>query len=178
MNEELKKEIQKLRAEIEHHNELYYKLAKPEISDYEYDQLVLRLRQLEAQLSAKEREESPLEKIGSDLTPGAETIPHKQRMYSLDNTYSANELKDWIYKLATDLGFFPTLCAELKIDGFSINLYYENGVMQYATTRGDGIVGEVVTNNVKLLKDIPHKINFTYPIEIRGEIYMPVEEFL
>jgi DNA ligase (NAD+) len=99
-------------------------------------------------------------------------------MYSLDNTYSANELKDWIYKLATDLGFFPTLCAELKIDGFSINLYYENGVMQYATTRGDGIVGEVVTNNVKLLKDIPHKINFTYPIEIRGEIYMPVEEFL
>lgn len=178
MNEELKKEIQKLRAEIERHNELYYKLAKPEISDYEYDQLVLRLRQLEAQLSAEEREESPLEKIGSDLTPGAETIPHKQRMYSLDNTYSANELKDWIYKLAIDLGFFPTLCAELKIDGFSINLYYENGVMQYGTTRGDGIVGEVVTNNVKLLKDIPHKINFTYPIEIRGEIYMPVEEFL
>lgn len=178
MNEELRKEIEKLRAEIEHHNELYYKHAKPEISDYEYDQLVLRLRQLESQLDAEERGESPLDKVGSDITPGAETIAHKQRMYSLDNTYSANELKDWIVKLATDLGFFPALCTELKIDGFSINLYYEKGVMQYATTRGDGIVGEVVTNNIKVIKDIPQKINYTYPIEIRGEIYMPVKEFL
>ncbi|MCB5245676.1 MAG: NAD-dependent DNA ligase LigA [Candidatus Cloacimonadaceae bacterium] len=178
MNEELRKEIEKLRAEIEHHNELYYKHAKPEISDYEYDQLVLRLRQLESQLDAEERGESPLDKVGSDITPGAETIAHKQRMYSLDNTYSANELKDWIVKLATDLGFFPALCTELKIDGFSINLYYEKGVMQYATTRGDGIVGEVVTNNIKVIKAIPQKINYTYPIEIRGEIYMPVKEFL
>lgn len=178
MNDELKREIQRLRAEIERHNLLYYELANPSISDYEYDQLARQLKELEALMEADERGESPLDKVGSDLGPGAETIPHLQRMYSLDNSYSTEELEQWCAKLASELGFFPTLTAELKIDGFSINLYYENGELGHATTRGDGITGEVVTPNILNLSSIPKKIAHLSPIEILGEIYIPVADFL
>ena len=178
MNDELKREIQRLRAEIERHNLLYYELANPSISDYEYDQLARQLKELEALMEADERGESPLDKVGSDLGPGAETIPHLQRMYSLDNSYSTEELEQWCAKLASELGFFPTLTAELKIDGFSINLYYENGELGHATTRGDGITGEVVTPNILTLSSIPKKIAHLSPIEILGEIYIPVADFL
>ncbi|HOR03011.1 MAG TPA: NAD-dependent DNA ligase LigA [Candidatus Syntrophosphaera sp.] len=174
----MKREIQRLRAEIERHNLLYYELANPSISDYEYDQLARQLKELEALMEADERGESPLDKVGSDLRPGAETIPHLQRMYSLDNSYSTEELEQWCAKLASELGFFPTLTAELKIDGFSINLYYENGELGHATTRGDGITGEVVTPNILNLSSIPKKIAHLSPIEILGEIYIPVADFL
>lgn len=178
MNDELKREIQRLRAEIERHNLLYYELANPSISDFEYDQLARQLKELEALMEADERGESPLDKVGSDLRPGAETIPHLQRMYSLDNSYSTEELEQWCAKLASELGFFPTLTAELKIDGFSINLYYENGGLRHATTRGDGITGEVVTPNILTLSSIPKSISHLSPIEILGEIYIPVADFL
>ncbi|MDD3464339.1 MAG: NAD-dependent DNA ligase LigA [Candidatus Cloacimonetes bacterium] len=178
MNDELKREIQRLRAEIERHNLLYYELANPSISDYEYDQLARQLKELEALLEADERGKSPLDKVGSDLRPGAETIPHLQRMYSLDNSYSTEELEQWCTKLASELGFFPTLAAELKIDGFSINLYFENGELGHATTRGDGITGEVVTPNILTLSSIPKSISHLSPIEILGEIYIPVADFL
>ena len=178
MNDELKQEIQRLRAEIERYNLLYYELANPSISDYEYDQLARQLKELEALVEADERGESPLDKVGSDLRPGAETIPHLQRMYSLDNSYSTEELEQWCVKLASELGFFPTLTAELKIDGFSINLHYENGELRHATTRGDGITGEVVTPNILTLTSIPKSISHLSPIEILGEIYIPVADFL
>ncbi|HQP26625.1 MAG TPA: NAD-dependent DNA ligase LigA [Candidatus Syntrophosphaera sp.] len=174
----MKREIQRLRAEIERHNLLYYELANPSISDFEYDQLARQLKELEALMEADERGESPLDKVGSDLRPGAETIPHLQRMYSLDNSYSTEELEQWCAKLASELGFFPTLTAELKIDGFSINLYFENGELGHATTRGDGITGEVVTPNILNLSSIPKKIAHLSPIEILGEIYIPVADFL
>ena len=178
MNDELKREIQRLRAEIERHNLLYYELANPSISDFEYDQLARQLKELEALMEADERGESPLDKVGSDLRPGAETIPHLQRMYSLDNSYSTEELEQWCTKLSSELGYFPTLTAELKIDGFSINLYFENGELGHATTRGDGITGEVVTPNILNLSSIPKKIAHLSPIEILGEIYIPVADFL
>ena len=178
MNDELKQEIQRLRAEIERYNLLYYELANPSISDYEYDQLARQLKELEALVEADERGESPLDKVGSDLRPGAETIPHLQRMYSLDNSYSTEELEQWCVKLASELGFFPTLTAELKIDGFSINLHFENGELGHATTRGDGITGEVVTPNILTLTSIPKSISHLSPIEILGEIYIPVADFL
>ena len=178
MNDELKQELERLRAEIERHNLLYYELANPSISDYDYDQLVLRLKELEARLEGDERGESPLERVGSDLRPGAETIAHLQRMYSLENSYSAEELEQWCAKLASELGFFPDLTTELKIDGFSINLFYEGGELRYATTRGDGVTGEVVTTNIRTLSAIPERIRHLSPIEIRGEIYIPVADFL
>ena len=178
MNENLKQEIARLRAEIERHNQLYYEQADPAISDYEYDQLARRLKDLEARLGEDELGGSPLDAVGNDLRPGAETIPHRQRMYSLDNTYSAAELEQWCAKLSLDLGFFPALATELKIDGFSINLFYDKGDLQYATTRGDGISGEVVTANIRTLSAIPNRIEHPSPIEIRGEIYIPVQDFL
>ncbi len=178
MNEVLNREIKRLRAEIERHNVLYYELANPAISDYEYDQLAQQLKALEGQLEDGLADESPLDRVGSDLRFGAETIPHRQRMYSLDNSYSSEELDQWCAKLAAELGFFPVLTTELKIDGFSINMYYENGALEYATTRGDGVTGEVVTVNVRTLKDIPQQIEHLSPIEIRGEIYIPVADFL
>lgn len=153
-------------------------MANPSISDYEYDQLALRLKELESRLGRDEKGQSLLDKVGNDLRPGAENIPHRQRMYSLDNTYSAEELEQWCAKLENDLGFFPALTAELKIDGFSINLYYEDGELQYATTRGDGVTGEVVTANFRTLSGIPDRFKHLSPIEIRGEIYIPVADFL
>jgi DNA ligase (NAD+) len=195
MDEALIKEIQHLRAEIARHNMLYYELANPVVSDYEYDMLVRRLQELESlekiEINGKEAtpsadalskeegsESSVVEQVGSDLTQGAETIPHKQRMYSLDNAYSPAELENWVNKLSSELDVSPALCAELKVDGFSINIYYDKGELQYATTRGDGISGEDVTANVRTLPSVPQKINHLFPIEIRGEIYMPVADFL
>ncbi|HQC31886.1 MAG TPA: NAD-dependent DNA ligase LigA, partial [Candidatus Cloacimonas sp.] len=155
-----------------------YTLAKPEISDYEYDMLVKELQELEAQYAEIGREESPTQKVGSDLTPGAKTIPHKVRMASLENAYSLEEVLAFINRTNNDLGYNSEYCAELKIDGFSINLYYENGNFVYATTRGDGLEGEDVTENFRLLPDVPFTIDYQGAIEIRGEIYIPVQDFL
>ena len=175
---EIKAKIERLRTEIEHHNRLYYTLAKPEISDYEYDMLVKELQELEAQYAEIGMEESPTQKVGSDLTPGAKTIPHKVRMASLENAYSLEEVLAFINRTNNDLGYNSEYCAELKIDGFSINLYYENGNFVYATTRGDGLEGEDVTENFRLLPDVPFTIDYQGAIEIRGEIYIPVQDFL
>ncbi len=178
MNEDLKREIEALRQEIERHNVLYYQLANPEIPDYEYDQLVRRLQELERQLDEAERSDSPVEKVGSDLSPGAKVITHRQRMYSLDNAYSLSELDQFLFRVTADLATETGWCAELKIDGFSINLFYNNGLLEYATTRGDGLEGEDVTANVRTIASIPQTINFRSTIEIRGEIYIPVEDFV
>ena len=175
---EIKAKIDRLRAEIEHHNRLYYTLAKPEISDYEYDMLVKELQELEAQYAEIGMEESPTQKVGSDLTPGAKTIPHKVRMASLENAYSLEEVLAFINRTNIDLGYNSEYCAELKIDGLSINIYYENGNFVYATTRGDGLEGEDVTENFRLLPDVPFTIDYQGAIEIRGEIYIPVQDFL
>jgi len=175
---EIKAKIERLRTEIEHHNRLYYTLAKPEISDYEYDMLVKELQELEAQYAEIGREESPTQKVGSDLTPGAKTIPHKVRMASLENAYSLEEVLAFINRTNIDLGYNSEYCAELKIDGLSINIYYENGNFVYATTRGDGLEGEDVTENFRLLPDVPFAIDYQGAIEIRGEIYIPVQDFL
>lgn len=175
---ELNSEIARLRKEIEKHNLLYYSFANPEISDYEYDQLARRLKELEAIAAEKDSSFSPLEKVGSDLAIGAKVIPHKVRMASLDNAYSLEELKAYVAKTETELGQKQSWCCELKIDGFGINLYYEKGLLQYATTRGDGIEGEDVTSNFLLLPLVPHQIDYQLPIEIRGEIYIPISDFL
>ena len=142
MSKDIKQEIDKLRAEIERHNLLYYELANPIISDFEYDQLVRQLAELEAQ--EQDSSPSPIQAVGSDLSTGSKVIPHKQRMYSLDNAYSLEELRSFLQRIAEDTGSFPNLCAELKIDGFSINLFYDKGILQYATTRGDGFEGEEI----------------------------------
>ena len=170
-------EIKELRDKITYHNDLYYKKNQPEISDYDFDQLVKRLQKLEEQYPQYKIERSPTEKVGSDITTQRDIISHKMRMYSLNNAYSFEEI-DKFENDITKVDDQPTsIVTELKIDGFSINLYYENGELRYATTRGDGFEGEDVTENVKTIKSIPQKIEYQEPIEIRGEIYLPRSEF-
>ncbi|NLO12140.1 MAG: NAD-dependent DNA ligase LigA, partial [Candidatus Cloacimonetes bacterium] len=175
-NQELTALIAALKKEIERHNMLYYQLANPQIDDYEYDQLVLQLKELEAQLG--EASESPTQIVGSDLQPGSPTIPHRQRMYSLDNSYSLSETESFINKTNLELDAKAKYHLELKIDGFSINLFYDQGILQYAATRGDGIQGEDVSVNIGFVEGIPATIPHLGAIEIRGEIYMPLQEFI
>jgi len=175
--DQLKQEIDTLRKQIEKHNMLYYELANPQISDYEYDQLVKQLEALEREYTEGDDAISPTQTVGSDLAPGAKTIPHKVRMSSLDNAYTLEEVRAFMEGINREQAS-QDYCCELKIDGFGINLYYEKGVLQYATTRGDGHQGEDVTSNIKLLADIPQLIGYQKPIEIRGEIYIPVSAFL
>ncbi|GAB1467542.1 NAD-dependent DNA ligase LigA [Candidatus Cloacimonadota bacterium] len=174
----LPKEIARLRNELEKHNLLYYEFANPEISDYEYDQLANQLKALETELSGEVPLDSPIQTIGSDLSAGTKAIPHKVRMASLDNAYSLEEVESFIQKIKLETGRDNQYCAELKIDGFGINLFFDKGKLVYATTRGDGNEGEDVTVNFKLLPDIPHSIDYLDQIEIRGEIYMPLQDFL
>lgn len=173
---ELQERIDYLKREIERHNQLYYAEADPEITDFEYDMLVQELKDLLAQLPSQE-ETDVLSTVGNDLRPEGKNIPHKIRMASLDNAYSLEELIAWWNKISQDQGYRPEVCLELKIDGFGINLFYSKGDLQYASTRGDGYVGEDVTNNFRNIPGIPHHINFSGEIEIRGEIYMPIMAF-
>lgn len=178
MNEKaLRSKIDMLLAEKKKHDELYYKKAEPEITDFEYDMLVRELQELIVLLPESDRG-AELLTIGDDLSQGAKTIAHKERMISLENAYSLEELENWWNKLSIELGFRPALCMELKIDGFGINLFYRKGFLQYASTRGDGKVGEDVTPNFKTISGVPHHIDYQGDIEIRGEIYLPISEFL
>ncbi|MCK9331545.1 MAG: NAD-dependent DNA ligase LigA [Candidatus Cloacimonetes bacterium] len=170
------KRIYELSTQIEKHNQLYYRDANPEISDFEYDLLVQELKEMCRQypdLCPK-----VLSQVGNDLSEMGKTIAHKQRMISLDNAFSLEELIAWWDRIALEEGNLVPVCAELKIDGFGINLFYKNGSLQYASTRGDGLKGEDVTQNFLTLPNIPNRISFAGEIEIRGEIYFPVQEFL
>ncbi|MDD2229765.1 MAG: NAD-dependent DNA ligase LigA [Candidatus Cloacimonetes bacterium] len=174
---QIKKRIQALSAEIERHNRLYYAEASPEIADYEYDLLMQELQDLQAKHPLAQAP-AVLDRVGIDLDKSAKTIPHKERMASLANAFSIQEVITWWDKISLELGEKPQLCLEPKIDGFGINLFYSYGKLQYATTRGDGSVGEDVTENFLTLPQIPREISFKSDIEIRGEIYFPIKDFL
>ena len=173
----IEEEIAELRKQIAYHNNLYYKKTQPEISDLKFDQLVKRLQDLEKKYPQYKLDTSPTKMVGSDISGSNKIITHKVRMYSLENAYSLDEIEQFINKIKKIDDHVLTVTTELKIDGFSINLYYENGMLQYATTRGDGFEGEDVTENIKTLKSIPNEINYKEPIEVRGEIYFPIKEF-
>lgn len=175
--ESISKEIEDIKKEIQKHNVLYFEFSNPAISDYDYDQLVNRLKELVEEHPELAGEEIPIQKVGSDLTPSSKTIMHKQRMYSLDNAYSLDEVEDFLLKLSAYFGSYPEVTLEHKIDGFSINLFYAQGKLQYATTRGDGFEGEVVTENVRTIKTIPDEIDYKGSIEVRGEIFYPLDVF-
>ncbi|MBN2461262.1 MAG: NAD-dependent DNA ligase LigA [Candidatus Cloacimonetes bacterium] len=176
--DEIRKTIVTLRERIAYHNRLYYEQAAPEISDYEYDQLVKKLQELESRYPEFKQKASPSETVGSDLEAASRVIPHKVRMFSLDNAYSLAEVREFLNKITGQKGFFPEVTLEHKVDGISINLFYEKGELKYATTRGDGFAGDVVTENVRTISSIPGKILYLKPIEVRGEIFLPVKEFM
>ncbi len=185
MIEDIQKRIEELRKEINRHDHLYYVLAEPEISDYEYDQLVNELKELEEKYPELITPDSPTQRVGSDLTKEFPPVAHKVKMLSLANTYSENELLEFDKRVREGLpGEEIEYVTELKIDGVSVSILYRNGIFIRAATRGDGTTGEEITNNVKTIKSIPLKVDLSVlpevlhsEFEVRGEIFMPTEGF-
>lgn len=176
-----KDRIVELREYLHQQNYKYYVLSQPEISDKEFDDLLKELQELEAQHPEYDDPNSPTHRVGSDIDKRFEQKEHKYAMLSLSNTYSEAEVADFYNRTAKALGDEPfALCCELKFDGTSISLSYQNGKLVDAVTRGDGTRGDIVTDNVKTIRSIPlvlHGDNYPADFEIRGEILMPWSVF-
>lgn len=179
MEMSIKEQIEALRKELEQHNYYYYVLSQPIISDYEYDLKLKQLQELEEKYPEYYDPYSPTQRVGSDLTEGFEQAYHAYPMLSLSNTYTEEEVKEFYERVSRTLNEPFELVGELKYDGVSISITYENGVMIRAVTRGDGEKGDVVTANVKTIKSIPLRLRGDYPskFEIRGEVLMSWEVF-
>jgi DNA ligase (NAD+) len=172
--------IQNLREELNQHNHNYYVLDQPTISDYEFDLKLAQLQNLENQHPEFFDESSPTQRVGGAITKNFETVPHEHRMYSLDNSYSKEDLIEWEKRIQKVLGDVPLeYTCELKYDGASISITYENGKLKRAVTRGDGFQGDDVTNNIKTIKSIPLQLkgNFPAKFDVRGEIILPFAGF-
>ncbi|CAM3483721.1 NAD-dependent DNA ligase LigA [Flavobacterium psychrophilum] len=172
--------IQSLREELNLHNYNYYVLDNPTISDYDFDVKLTDLQSLEKNNPEYFDENSPTQRVGGTITKNFETLKHDYRMYSLDNSYSKEDLLDWENRIQKALGDVPLeyIC-ELKYDGASISITYENGRLVRAVTRGDGFQGDDVTNNIKTIKAVPIKLKGDFPekFDIRGEIILPFAGF-
>ncbi|WP_445451995.1 NAD-dependent DNA ligase LigA [Flavobacterium sp. 25HG05S-40] len=177
---DIQKTIQDLREELNQHNHNYYVLDTPTISDFEFDQKLKELQELEALHPEFFDDNSPTQRVGGSITKNFNTVVHDYRMYSLDNSYSKEDLIDWENRIQKMLGNVPLqYTCELKYDGASISITYENGRLQRAVTRGDGFQGDDVTTNIKTIKSIPLQLKGNYPerFDIRGEIILPFEGF-
>lgn len=177
---EIRQQIEALRKELREHNHNYYVLDNPTISDYEFDMKLKELQALEEQYPEFKDPSSPTMRVGGMVTKNFETIVHEHRMYSLDNSYSRDELLDWEKRIQRILGDVEVAyTCELKYDGASINLTYEDGQLLRAVTRGDGFQGDEVTTNIKTIRSIPLKLQGDHPpkFEIRGEIVLPLDGF-
>ena len=173
-------QIQALRDELNRHNHNYYVLDNPSISDYDFDIKLKELQDLENKHPEFFDENSPTQRVGGSITKNFETIVHQNRMYSLDNSYSKEDVLDWENRIKKILGDIPLeYTCELKYDGASISITYENGKFKRAVTRGDGFQGDEVTNNVKTIRSVPLDLKGDFPelFEIRGEIVLPLEGF-
>lgn len=172
--------IKSLRDELNQHNYNYYVLDSPTISDFEFDQKLKQLQDLEAKNPDFFDENSPTQRVGGMITKNFETVAHEFRMYSLDNSYSLEDLQDWEVRMQKVLGDVPlAYTCELKYDGASISISYEMGRLVRAVTRGDGFQGDDVTNNIKTIKAVPIHLKGDFPskFEIRGEIILPFAGF-
>ena len=176
-----KREIEKLRDEINHHDYRYYVLSEPEVSDKEYDQLMRKLKDLEEKFPDLVSPVSPTQRVSGEVVEGFKTVKHKIKMYSLDNAYTVDEVKKWqkrIKKLLPKEKIEYTV--ELKIDGVSASLTYRKGKFTIGATRGDGITGEDITLNLKTIRGIPLSLigkDFPDFLEVRGEVYMDMNDF-
>ncbi|HKR67097.1 MAG TPA: NAD-dependent DNA ligase LigA [Thermoanaerobaculia bacterium] len=174
-----KSEIEKLRAELERHNRLYYLEAKPEISDYDFDQMLRRLAELEEKHPEFRDPNSPTQRVGGAPIDSFPTVTHDPPMLSIENAYSLDELREWHERVLRGLGKEEVEYeAELKIDGVSISLLYEKGALTRGATRGDGVHGDDVTPNVRTVRALPLKIDPRFDrLEVRGEIYIAKSDF-
>lgn len=176
---DIQQQILKLRDELNEHNYNYYVLDQPTISDYDFD---LKLKELQALEDAHPEfadEHSPTQRVGGAITKNFETVVHDFRMYSLDNSYSKEDLLDWEARVKKVIDDEVQFVCELKYDGASISLTYENGTLLKAITRGDGVQGDDVTANIKTIRSVPLRLKGDYPLrfDIRGEIVLPFEGF-
>ncbi|BAK45264.1 NAD-dependent DNA ligase LigA [Eggerthella sp. YY7918] len=178
--------VDALRREIEHHSYLYYAQDAPEISDGAFDSLMRELRELEAAHPELVDPASPTQRVGGYVGEQFAPVRHERRMYSLDNAMDLGELDAWIERVEEAFGRMVPVVCELKIDGSSIALTYEDGRLVRAATRGDGTTGEDVTANMRTVKDVPLRLrvealaalsNAAAPVELRGEVYMPKSSF-
>jgi len=176
---EAQSEIKKLTEELNRHNHLYYVESNPSISDYDFDMLLKRLQDLEEQFPEFASPVSPTKRVGGDITKKFESVVHRYPMLSLSNTYSQEEIQDWVTRISKSIETDIEFVCELKYDGVAIGIQYADGVIQQAVTRGDGSQGENVTSNVKTIRTIPLQLTGDFPedFEIRGEIFFPLENF-
>ncbi len=172
MKKEIEKEMRELEKKLAYHSKKYYVDDSPEISDFEYDEMFYRLVALEAENPELASVNSPTKRVGGAVLDKFEKIQHDVRMGSLRDVFNFDELRDFVDKTPAD-GY----SVECKIDGLSVSLVYDNGELTVGSTRGDGIVGENVTENLKTVKSIPLRIDYTGHLEVRGEVYMPRTAF-
>jgi len=173
----LKERIDFLKDELNKHNYNYYVQNNPTISDYEYDKMFSELKEIESQHPELVTPDSPTQRVGA-ISTKFEEYRHKYRLYSLDNSYNPEDLKKWYERVIKEYGQKNLeLVCELKIDGLAIALNYVNGIFTTGVTRGNGIIGENITPNLKTIKAIPLKLFENVNIDVRGEIYMPVSSF-
>ena len=176
----VEEKIKVLRDELRGHNYNYYVLDNPTISDFDFDMKLKELQALEAEHPQFYDESSPTIRVGGMVTKNFETLVHEHRMYSLDNSYSKEDLEDWEKRIQRNLGEIPVeYTCELKYDGASISITYEDGKLVKAVTRGDGFHGDDVTTNIKTIKSVPLRLKGDYPakFDIRGEIVLPFDGF-
>ena len=176
--ETAQKRIEELKKTIIHHSKLYYINDNPEISDFEYDKLFYELIALEEKYPELAASDSPTKRVGGAALDKFEKVNHSVRMGSLSDVFSYEEIEDFVQKTESALGHTVVFSVEPKIDGLSVSLKYENGTFTVGATRGDGLVGENVTENLKTVRTIPLSLPDALPlIEVRGEIYMPRKSF-
>ena len=177
--EEARLRIAALSEELEKHNYNYYILAQPTISDYEFDMKLEELGRLEREFPEFLLPSSPTQRVGGGITKEFKSVKHRYPMLSLSNSYSKEDIDDFINRIKKSVDEEVEFCCELKFDGLSISLQYENGVLARAVTRGDGAQGDDVTTNVKTIRTVPLKLHGDYPafFEMRGEIVMPYKSF-
>lgn len=175
----IEKQIEELRKELEDHNYNYYILDNPRISDYDFDMKLKELEKLEKAYPEYADPHSPTKRVGGQVTKNFKTISHEYRLYSLANSYSKEELEDWEKRIQKLTPRKTAYTCELKYDGASISILYENGKLKQAVTRGDGTQGDDVTHNVKTIRSLPLKLRGDYPEKfyVRGEIVLPFEGF-
>ena len=172
----IEKQISELREKIEYHSRKYYVEDAPEISDYEYDKMFYTLVRLEEENPEFADVNSPTRRVGGEALEKFEKITHTYPLKSLSDVFSYDELGDFVRKIKAD---YPDadFSVECKIDGLSVAIHYENGELVYAATRGDGLVGELVTENIRTIGSVPLKIPYKGTLEVRGEVYMPKSSF-
>lgn len=175
---DVKSKIDALVEELNQHNHHYYVLDNPVISDYEYDKKLEDLKKLEEENPEHKRQDSPTQRVGGEALKNFNQVTHRIPMLSLDNSYSKEEIIDFDKRIKKIVGNDVEYVVEPKIDGLSVVLQYENGILTKGATRGNGVVGEDVTQNIKTIKTIPLNITNKSPLDVRGEVYIPKQKFL